>query len=583
LVTEAQEVDRSEERQASAFISYSREDKDFVRRLDAAFTKRNRETWVDLEDIRPTEEWLAGVYAGIEGADAFVFVISPDSVESRSCLLELAHAVEHNKRLVPIVRREVDTSAVPEPLRSPQWIFFREQDDFEEAFQELVDALDTDFDWVHAHTRLLTRAIEWNDNGRNNSFLLRGSDLRTAEGWQVRAADKEPRLTPLQTEYIVASRRAERMRQWLILGAVTFALIVTVALAVLFLLARNEAERQADIALGRQLTAQAQLAAEEEPRPLQRSVLLAVEARKQSPVPSFEADRILRDALTLLPRPIARLSHEGDLSHAVFSPDGKYLATASESSVRLWKVSNRDEVARWHNGGWTRRIAFTPDGAYLYVVNSDYTVRRWNVGSGEEVARMTIPMPLEGGEQPHLEDARFSPDGQYLYVASTGTVRVWDLSSGEEVALVEDVENATNITFSSDGKYLAASENEIVRVVEMSSRKEIALVEGVENSRSVAAVSPGGEYLATVESSGTGPTGKIIARVWETSSGDEVARMTQEAPAGSNVGITDIVLSRGGKYLATNGSLVPLGTNPSSMATSDHGAMPVTWSQGHAN
>jgi hypothetical protein len=57
VVIEAQ-VDSSEERRASVFISYSREDKDFVRRLDAALTKRDRETWVDLEDIRPTEEWL---------------------------------------------------------------------------------------------------------------------------------------------------------------------------------------------------------------------------------------------------------------------------------------------------------------------------------------------------------------------------------------------------------------------------------------------------------------------------------------------------------------------------------------------
>jgi hypothetical protein len=51
-----------------------------------------------------------------------------------------------------------------------------------------VDALDTDLDWVPAHTRLLTRAIEWDNNGRENSFVLRGSDLQRAEEWQVRAA-----------------------------------------------------------------------------------------------------------------------------------------------------------------------------------------------------------------------------------------------------------------------------------------------------------------------------------------------------------------------------------------------------------
>jgi len=76
------QADRSGERHASVFISYSRRDKDFVRRLADALTKRKRETWVDLENIAPIAEWLAEVYSGIEGTDAFIFVISPDSVKT---------------------------------------------------------------------------------------------------------------------------------------------------------------------------------------------------------------------------------------------------------------------------------------------------------------------------------------------------------------------------------------------------------------------------------------------------------------------------------------------------------------------
>lgn len=118
-----------------------------MRRLAQALTKRERETWVDLENIAPTAEWLAEVYSGIEGADAFIFVISPDSVTSEDCLRELAHAVEHNKMLIPIVRWEVDDEAVPEPLGSYNWVFFRQGDDFDESLQQLVDALDTDL-WI---------------------------------------------------------------------------------------------------------------------------------------------------------------------------------------------------------------------------------------------------------------------------------------------------------------------------------------------------------------------------------------------------------------------------------------------------
>jgi hypothetical protein len=174
-------ADSYEERRTDVFISYSRKDRDFVRRLDEALAKRDREAWVDLENIAPTAEWLADVYSGIERTDAFILVISPDSVKSEDCLRELAHAGEHNKRLIPIMHREVEDEAVPEPLGSYNWIFFREDDDFEDSLQVLMDALATDLDWVQEHTRLLTRAIEWDSSERDNSFVLRGSDLRAAE------------------------------------------------------------------------------------------------------------------------------------------------------------------------------------------------------------------------------------------------------------------------------------------------------------------------------------------------------------------------------------------------------------------
>jgi hypothetical protein len=169
-----QQVPRPQE----VFISYSRKDKEFVRWLDEALKSRDREAWVDWEDIRPTEEWMQAIYGAIEGADTFVFVLTPDSVASVVCGREIAHAAVHNKRMVPIVARDVNADTAPEALAKLNWIFFRESDDFEKATDALISALDTDLDWVRAHTRLLTRAIEWEKKGKNNSFVLRGDDLR---------------------------------------------------------------------------------------------------------------------------------------------------------------------------------------------------------------------------------------------------------------------------------------------------------------------------------------------------------------------------------------------------------------------
>ena len=131
----------------------------------------------------------------------------------------------------------------PKSLGELNWIFYRDSDDFEKATDTLIRALDTDLNWVHAHTRLLTRAIEWDANGRNNSFVLRGEDLRAAELWLAQAGgQKERQPTALQTEYIIASRKADARRQRITLGAVTFALVVAIALAVVAFFAEAKAK-----------------------------------------------------------------------------------------------------------------------------------------------------------------------------------------------------------------------------------------------------------------------------------------------------------------------------------------------------
>ncbi len=84
---------------ADVFISYSRRDSDFVRHLHGELTARNRDTWVDWEDIPPTAQWMSEISTAIEIADNFVFVIAPESVRSATCLRELEHAVAYNKRL----------------------------------------------------------------------------------------------------------------------------------------------------------------------------------------------------------------------------------------------------------------------------------------------------------------------------------------------------------------------------------------------------------------------------------------------------------------------------------------------------
>jgi TIR domain len=198
---------------ADVFISYSRRDTELVRSLHARLARSERDAWVDWEDIPPSAEWMAEIERAIEAADTFVFVISPDSVVSLTCEDECAHAAACNKRIVPVVAREVDPQSAPERIRKLNWLFFRPTDDLEAAYNQLIEIIDTDLAWVRAHSRLLVRAKEWQANENDRSYLLGGTDLEDSERWVAQAFQRQPKPAELQLSYVAASRAEETRRQ----------------------------------------------------------------------------------------------------------------------------------------------------------------------------------------------------------------------------------------------------------------------------------------------------------------------------------------------------------------------------------
>src|SRR5207244_5725552 len=167
-----------------------------------------------------------------------VVVVTASSAASEYCLLELRRAQEGGKRIVPLAGDGADPAAAPEGLRQLNWIWCRDGDDRDEAFAKLTRALDTDLEWAKAHTQLLVRAVEW-EAGQRTSLLLRGRDLEDAAQRLAASVGKDPAPTELQQRYVLASRRAAAKRQRIVLGGISTALAVSVALGVVALLQRH--------------------------------------------------------------------------------------------------------------------------------------------------------------------------------------------------------------------------------------------------------------------------------------------------------------------------------------------------------
>src|SRR6185295_1985659 len=148
-------------RKPSVFICYSRSDVDFVSALDTGLRDAALDVKLDLRfQIGP--DYRRELYQNILAADTFLFIISPESVESERCRDEIMYAVDHNKRILAVMHRDgFDKTQLPSAVDRPEWVFLRSLDDLVARLSVLIAAINTDFDLMQTHTRLLVRADEW--------------------------------------------------------------------------------------------------------------------------------------------------------------------------------------------------------------------------------------------------------------------------------------------------------------------------------------------------------------------------------------------------------------------------------------
>ena len=383
---------------AKLFVSYSRRDSVAARKLIEAFRSIEQDVWVDWESIPPAVDWLEQIFRGIEEADAFIFMISPDSIASEVCKVEINRAAQNNKRIIPIVLRDVQPKDAPENIRKLNWTFIRETDNFEEGLAKVKTAIELDLDWLEEHRRLQVRSLEWHRK-KDPSLLLRGRDLRNARHMLTTATSKDPIPTDLQKTFIQHSQQSERNRT-ITLFATGIAVIALALLSFLATQARDEAQVQRDRAVTAQVeearqrqiavTAQAeeakqrQIAEQNEiqaeaqrsaaraqiyqnrPGELFTSMLLAIDSIRR--FPSDEAEEILRRNIRLLPRPVTQLAQTGKINDLAFNRDRSSFVTASaDGTICAWRIeeSVNQIFCTPTSQPPVNAVAFSPDGSLI--------------------------------------------------------------------------------------------------------------------------------------------------------------------------------------------------------------------------
>lgn len=212
------------------------------------------------------------------------------------------------------------------------------------------------------------------------------------------------------------------------------------------------------------------------------------------------------------------LQHDGTVESAMFSFDGQYVVTASlDHSARIWSAATGDLVYRLDHADAVMTAMFNRNGTRVVTASTDGTARIWNAGTGASEHTLEHKGPVLS--------AAFSADGTRVVTASQDrTAQIWDTETGQHLAMkglttdkqppleLHHRDGVTGAIFDASGAYVVTTSDNGARVWDAATGAPVTPWLEHRGRLNSAVFAPGGGRLLTASADGT-------ARIWETATG----------------------------------------------------------------